>query len=427
MCSLTNFLLTVFVARSLGATQFGAFTLAYVTYGFAINASRGLSIEPLLIRFSGTSQKIWRRAASGSTGTALVVGLATGTCALAAGALIGGTTGRAFVGLGLMLPGLLLQDSWRYAFFALGRGYHAFINDSVWAAVQIPLLVVLKMTGHTTVLWFVIAWGAGAYVGCIVASFQARAVPSLVGAMYWLVRHNDLGPRYFAENAGGNAASTVQSYCISSILGLKDVGYMQAASVFMGPFKIIYFGLSMITIPEAARILRRSPRELPVFCIAASAGVTVVALVWSAALLVALPLGLGQLMLGNIWRPSYPLVLPTALAILASCAGTGGGVGLHALGAARRSLRASIIAIVLGVSSALVGAFVDGAAGTLYFAAAAAWVSVLVTWWTFRKAMHESGTVPVPSWLFPPRPGGKHEGTASAKASQDQAEVLSGH
>jgi O-antigen/teichoic acid export membrane protein len=274
---------------------------------------------------------------------------------------------------------------------------------------------------------FVLAWGAGAYIGCVVASFQARAVPSLVGATYWLVRHNDLGPRYLAENAGGNAASTVQSYCISSILGLTDVGYIQAANVFMGPFKIIYFGLSMITIPEAARILKRSPRELPVFCMAASAGVTVVALAWTGVLFVALPMGLGHLMLGNLWRPAYPLVLPTALATLASCAGTGGGVGLHALGAARRSLRATIITTVLGVGLTLVGAFAGGAAGTLYFAAAAAWLGTLVSWWTFRAAMHESGTVPIPAWLFPPRSGGRHKGPAAARGGQDQARALSGH
>ena len=85
MSSLTNFLLSIFVARTLGATQFGAFSLAYVTYGFAINASRGLSIEPLLIRFSGTDPLTWRRATARSTGTALLVGLVTGACAFAAG------------------------------------------------------------------------------------------------------------------------------------------------------------------------------------------------------------------------------------------------------------------------------------------------------------------------------------------------------
>jgi len=83
MATLTNFLLSIYVARSLGATQFGAFTLAYLTYGFAINASRGLSIEPLLIRFSGTHLPTWRRATAGCAGTALLVGLVTGICATA--------------------------------------------------------------------------------------------------------------------------------------------------------------------------------------------------------------------------------------------------------------------------------------------------------------------------------------------------------
>ena len=57
----------------------------------------------------------------------------------------------------------------------------------------------------------------------------------------------------------------------------------------------------------------------------------------------ALPRGLGHLMLGSIWRPTYPLVLPAALSIMAMCAITGSSVGLHALGAARRSLRATLL------------------------------------------------------------------------------------
>ena len=356
MSTLTNFLLSIYVARTLGAEQFGAFSLAYVTYGFAINASRGLSIEPLLIRFSGTDLPTWRRATAGCTGTALLVGLATGACALAAGRLVGGTTGLAFLAIGLTLPGLLLQDSWRYSFFALGRGHHAFINDTVWAAIQIPLLVLLKMTGHENVFWFVLAWGLAATVGAAIGSLQARVVPNLTAATRWLARHRDLGPRYLAENTGGNAADTLRSYGVSYILGLAAVGYIQAASVLMGPFNIVLFGIGMITIPEAARLLRHSPRQLPLFCAAVSAGLTFLALAWGAALLVALPRGLGQLMLGSIWRPTYPLVLPATLSVMAMCATTGAGIGLHALGAARRSLRAVILTSVLVVACALIGA-----------------------------------------------------------------------
>ena len=408
MSTLTNFLLSIYVARSLGAAQFGAFTLAYVTYGFAINASRGLSVEPLLIRFSGTDLPTWRRAAAGSTGTALLVGLAAGICALVAGRLIDGTTGLAFLALGLTLPGLLLQDSWRYAFFALGRGHHAFINDTIWVVLLLPLLALLKMNGHANVFWFVLAWGMSANVGAAIASLQAGILPDLAGAAKWLRRHRDLGPRYLAENTGGNAADTLRSFGVSSILGLAAVGYIQAAGVLMGPFKIIFFGVSLITLPEAARILRRSPRHLPHFCALVSTGLTLLALAWGAVLLVALPRGLGHLMLGSIWRPTYPLVLPTALIIMSGCAATGALLGLHALGAARRSLRATILTSVLLVACALVGAVTGGTLGTMRFAAAASWLGTLLSWWQLRKALHESETVRVPGWLWPPRQPGSH-------------------
>jgi O-antigen/teichoic acid export membrane protein len=407
MSSLTNFLLSIYVARTLGAAQFGAFSLAYVTYGFAVNASRGLSIEPLLIRFSATPVPTWRRAAAACAGTALLVGLVTGTCALAAGALFGGTTGLAFVALGLTLPGLLTQDSWRYAFFALGRGHHAFINDAVWAAVQIPLLVLVKMTGHANVFWFVLAWGTAATVGAVLAPLQAHAAPNLLAAAQWLSRHRDLGPRYLAENTGSNASSVLQSYGVSYILGLAALGYIQAANVLMGPFKVLYQGINLITWPEAVRLLHRSPRRLPLFCAAVTTGLTLIALAWGTVLLVTLPLGLGHLMLGSLWRPTYPLVLPATLFIMSNCASTGPLLGLHALGVARRSLRVVLLTSLLTVAGALVGAVVAGTIGTMVYAAAASWVGVLLFWWQFRQALKESGTVPVPVWLWPGR-SGKH-------------------
>src|SRR5205807_2619487 len=54
MSSLTNFAVSIYIARTLGAAQFGAFSLAYVTYAFALNASRGLATDPLMVRVSGT-------------------------------------------------------------------------------------------------------------------------------------------------------------------------------------------------------------------------------------------------------------------------------------------------------------------------------------------------------------------------------------
>ena len=120
--SLTNAAVSLYIARALGAAQFGAFSLAYVTYSFALTASRGLATDPLLVRYSSVEVKAWKRAVAASTGTATVMGLITGTGSLVIGAATTGTTRLAFIALGLTLPGLLLQDSWRYSFFALGKG-----------------------------------------------------------------------------------------------------------------------------------------------------------------------------------------------------------------------------------------------------------------------------------------------------------------
>ena len=93
---------------------------------------------------------------------------------------------------------------------------------------------------------------------------------------------------------------------------------------------------------------------------------------------------------------------------MSGCAATGALLGLHALGAARRSLRVVLLTSLLVVACALVGAVTGGALGTMVYAAAASWVGTLVFWWQFRQALNESGTVPVPGWLWPGRSGGDH-------------------
>ena len=389
MSSLTNFLLSVYVARTLGAVAFGAFSLAYVTYAFALNASRGLSTDPFVVRFSGTDLPTWRRAAARCTGTALIVGLVTGACAIVAGRLLGGTAGMGILALGLTLPGLLLQDSWRYSFFAQGRGHLAFINDTVWAAVLVPSLVFLRISGHANVFWLVFAWGASAAVGAVIGPLQARVVPNLAGAWEWLSRHRDLALRYLAEGSSSNASIQLRTYGFDLILGLAALGYMQAANTLMGPFRIIFLGMGLFMVPEAASILRRSPRHLPLFCLGVSGGLALLGLVWGVVLLVALPRGLGQLMLGGIWRGTYPLVLPTTIWVMGTGALSGAGVGLHALAAARRSLRATLFVSALGLVSSIAGAVIAGMAGAMWASAAASWIGVVVYWVHLRRALHE--------------------------------------
>jgi polysaccharide pyruvyl transferase WcaK-like protein/O-antigen/teichoic acid export membrane protein len=392
--SLTNFAMTLYVARTLGAVPFGAFSLAYVTYSFALNASRGLATDPLMVRFSGPRTTAWQQAVASSSATALAAGLASGAVVLATTAALAGTTRAAFLALGLVLPGLLLQDSWRYAFFAVGQGGLAFVNDCTWALMMILGLIYLRTSGHASVAAFIGVWGAGAAVAAAVGPLQARVLPRLSSIPRWLSHTRDLGLRYLAENTCNSGASQLRSYGVGILVGLAAVGYVQAVTTLMGPFLVVFMGLSLVTIPEANRVLRRSPQRLPMFCLAVGTGLAVAALAWGVFLLVTLPRGVGGLVLGGLWRPTYELVLPMTVSVMGACVIAGATAGLHALGAARRSLRAMIWSAAVYLASGLAGAAVGGALGAVCGAAVATWAGSVAWWWQLRIALREAGISP---------------------------------
>lgn len=388
--SLTNAAVSMYVARELGAAQFGAFSLAYVTYSLVINASRGLATDPLAVRYSSAELPVWRRAVAGSTGTAIVVGGVASLCVLAVAVVLGGTTKMAFIALGMMLPGLMLQDSWRFAFFALGRGSQACLNDTIQGVTLVPTLLLLRLTHHSDVFSFVLAWGASANIAAAVGPFQARVMPRVDRVWAWVREHRDLGPRYLMENTANSGSGQVRSYGIGFILGLSAVGYLAAAALLMGPFMALLMGALLVTVPEAARVLQRSPERLWRFCLMLGACLALAAFAWGGALILLMPYGLGHLLIGPIWRQAYPLMLPTTLWFTGTGAGIGASAGLRALGASRRSLLAQTSYSVVSVIIYLIGAYYGGAMGAAVAGAVAVVPGTIFWWWQLRLALRDA-------------------------------------
>jgi O-antigen/teichoic acid export membrane protein len=183
---------------------------------------------------------------------------------------------------------------------------------------------------------------------------------------------------------------------------------------------VIYFGMGLVALPEAARILRRSPRHLPLFCLLVSGGLAILALAWGAVLLVALPRGLGHLMLGNLWKPTYPLVWPATIFVLGACCGTGASTGLHALGSARRSLRVMVIASAVSVVLSVAGAAVGGVVWAMAGFAVGSWVGAVICWRQLRTALRESGGTPSGAASEPPSSALRHRRTADEPGRQLQ-------
>jgi O-antigen/teichoic acid export membrane protein len=388
--SLSNFAVNIYIARLLGAEQYGIFGVVYVTYAFALNASRGLATDPLMVRFSHVDRPTWRRVVASSSGTAVSMGALMGVAALLAAAVLGGTLGLGFLALAVALPGLLLQDSWRFAFFSCGRGAQAFLNDLIWLAVVIPALIGMQRADLTNVFWAVLAWGGAATVAAAVGVFQAGVLPRLTRTRQWLSEQRDLGFRYMVEGTTNNVASQVRTYGIGLLLGLAAVGYVQAAITLMAPVVVLVNGTGLILLPEATRIWRETAGRLLRFCVVTGLAYAILATVWGATLLVCMPKGLGQALLKGIWEPTYPLVLPTALGVLGFCIAAGAGTGLKGTGAARRSLRAAVVTSVIYVGFSLTGAVAWGTEGAVWGSSVALWCGAAVYWWQFVAGLRES-------------------------------------
>ncbi|WP_206301833.1 hypothetical protein [Streptomyces sp. AcE210] len=384
--SLSNFAVGIYVARSLGVTAFGVFSLAWVTYGVVLSVSRGVGTDPLVVRFSGVPDASWRGAVARSSGTALGVGAVIGTVCLAVGLALGGSVGIAFACLGVMLPGLLLQDAWRYAFFAAGTGRKAFVNDLVWGVALVPAMVVAARVG--SVAAFVLAWGASAAVAALYGCLQSGIRPQLTGARQWLRTHRDLGYRYLVENTCLSGASQLRAYGLGAIVGVGAVGAVRGAELLLGPFLAVLMGLSLVTVAEAARVLRQAPHRLGPFCLLLGGGQAVAALLWGAALLL-MPDRLGAFVLGDVWHDASQLILPAVLGVAGAGLGTGAAAGLRALAAARRSLRSQLFASACYVSGGLGGAVAAGTVGSAWGVAVATLCGSAVWWLQLRTALRE--------------------------------------
>ncbi|MBT1091387.1 hypothetical protein KJZ88_07745 [Streptomyces sp. Tu102] len=396
--SISNFAVGIYVARSLGVTAFGVFSLAWVTYGVVLNVSRGLATDPLVVRFSGVSDTAWRGAVARSSGTALGVGTAIGAACVVVGLALGGQVGPAFACLGVMLPGLLLQDAWRYAFFAAGTGKKAFVNDVVWGVALVPAMVLAARAG--SVAAFVLAWGASATVAAGYGYVQSGILPRTAQARDWLREQRDLGYRYLVENVSLSGASQLRAYGLGAIVGVGAVGAVRGAELLLGPFLAVLMGLSLVTVAEAARVLRRAPDRLGRFCLLLGGGQAVAALCWGGALLL-MPDRLGELVLGDVWHSAAQLIVPVTLGVAGAGLGTGAAAGLRALAAARRSLRCQLFASACYVAGGLGGAALAGTVGSAWGVATATLAASAVWWLQLRSALREHHQDSIPEVRTP--------------------------
>jgi O-antigen/teichoic acid export membrane protein len=389
LSSLTNFGVGVLVARSVSPEDFGAFSLAFAAYIIALVIGRGLVGEPLVVRSSRVPLAQWREAAAASTGFVIALSALISAVVLVGALVARGRVGEAFVALALVLPGLLLQDAWRFAFVANGQPRLAFLSDLIWLAVLVPGLLALDAWGVTSLAGPVLIWGGSALLAAFMATSLARTWPAIGKARSWWRRNLDLGPRFTIEGVISVAAAQATLYVLGGVAGLSAAGAFRGAQLLLGPIQMLIMGISMVGVPEGVRILHsRGPRGLPRPATLVSLALAAGAVLWGL-LLTLLPQDVGRQILGESWDGAQMLVLPMAIGFAGVMIGLGPGVGIRALADARRSLAARSIHAAAELTGGVVGAIAGGPLGAAIGVALGSWAGAGAMWIAFMASVRE--------------------------------------
>jgi O-antigen/teichoic acid export membrane protein len=391
LSSLSNLALSLLVARAVDEEAFGAFTVSFTVYSVAVLVSRSLASQPMMIRFAGVGKTSFRDAAGRSTGTAAVVGLASGIVVLVAGLALGGGVGTALTAMALLLPGLLVQDAWRMAYFSQRRPEMATVIDAVWMVLQIAAVAVFLAIGADSAVPYVIAWGLAAGAAALVGVGRDRVAPRVSGAWSWLKDHWGL-TRYLVTEALLLQGAYQGALLLVGALGtLTDIGSLRGAQVVLGPVSLLAASAMAFAVPEISRRPGLSPRVRVLAAGALGAALSVGGLLWGIVMLL-LPDAWGVELLGDSWDGVRTVLLASVIGQVGNLISVGPACVAYGLGRSDAVFRihaaVSVMLVVFGVG----GLWLGGAVGAAYGFALAYWA--VVPFW-FRTVARLSAERPV--------------------------------
>jgi O-antigen/teichoic acid export membrane protein len=394
LSSLSNLLLSVMVARAVDIEGFGAFTLAFAVYVLLVSLSRALVSQPMTVRYAGASADVSRSAAAESTGSAAVLGLGTAACLAAAGVLVHGVVGAALVALAVCLPGLLVQDAWRLAFFSQGRPQLAALIDAAWTVLLGIGVAVLVLNGVRSAVPYLLVWGLAAALAAVLGAIRASVAPALSRSLGWLRTHWHMTRFLLFELLLVQGAFQGGLLLMGGFGDLADVAALRGAQVVLGPVMLLNYSALAFAVPELARRSHLSSVQRFRVALAIGAVLSTAGLVWGTAVLV-LPDSAGQAVLGDSWDEVRVVLVASLVGQLANLVAAGPTAVIQSRGATAMAFRVnatvSVLLVVLGVG----GLLVAGAVGAAWGIAIACWSVVPLWFLMLRRLERGAGRQPV--------------------------------
>jgi O-antigen/teichoic acid export membrane protein len=384
----TNFILMILVARSVSATEFGAFAIAVSVYLLCLMLGRSSVSEAMVLSLGRTGSLVQTEAAAGFKATVLLSGAAAIVIASVAAFLPSGAMATILLVLAIGLPGLLAQDYKRLVFFARGEPQKAFASDALWAVLQVLGISLATASGVQSPAVLMGIWAASALTSGLVWPSVTRGWLRQSG-IGWLRRESGLVVPLAGEGVLSQGLNQASVFALGAIAGLADAGAYRAAQSLFGPITVLMLGLRTAVLPRLMSMRTGAiPRALRLATGVAFVGAVVTA-VWGGAL-VMLPDSVGREILGPTWAAAAVLLWLVAIDRTFNTLTVGSALRLRVLLRVRISFLVRVISAATGFGVSVLGAVVAGAWGVALGAAAVAPLLALLWWYAAARARRSS-------------------------------------
>ncbi len=392
VASSTNALLAVLVARSVDAFAFGSFALAFLVFSFVGGMVRAMVTDPLLIRHAADHPDQLRIASAQAAGASAVLGALASVGCVVVGLWVHGPTSWTMLALAVVLPGLLVQDAWRRAFFAANRPASAFVNDTIWSLLQLGAVVLMIRSGSPGVAALLLAWGLSGLVAAGVGVHQIGYFPMPVRGMRWFWHQRSIGLRLGLDFLVSQGAFSIAMVVISATASVAVVGSLRAGQVLLAPVQVLLLALTSFALPMLVRLTTDLSRfrQLLRILAAGAAGCT---LLWVVPLAV-LPDSIGGKLMGASWAGAKDVLPLLGLQMLLIAVATGPALALKALGQASTLLRVSLVQAPILLVASVAGGALWGGPGAAAGLVVAHAVGTVLVWRSVRAAVKLDSAAP---------------------------------
>ncbi len=362
--TLSNFAITLAVARGGGADTLGQFSVAFAVYLIVLGCSRSLVSESLLASPRERSDRVPESAAH--TLTLLVAGV---------GALVVGLLGfilarPEFLVVAVALPITLLQDVMRYSAFRRQKPALAALLDGGWVVASVAAWPLVLHTGTASTA--LMLWAGGAVLGTAVAWPALRPRFARVGpaCLWWRSEARSLATPLLLDSVIFAISAQALVFVVASVSGDGELGILRGGQVYFAPLGLVLTAFGVLIVPFLAQRLRLATTAVAVRISAAVAALTAAI---CGLIIVAEPL-LEVLLYGDSIVVPTSLLLPLALQVVAMSASVGFGAVAKARRRGNDLARSRLASAAIGLPLIVWATVTWGIVG-------AAWALVAQTLW----------------------------------------------